>query len=404
MLAMLVALVFFTYVISLCSALLIIEFDGSWRPSPRDPAPGFRSAPVQACSASSSAALFLKEDESSADERLLAMGAKSLSGPLTSADAEYEGLLMGLEHLESLLLYHDSYAMEQQLIIRGDCKAVIDQLNSRSNPRKTEGYYTMAMEKIKRLRDRSSVIEIEHVGRENNILCDTLSKLVLNIEQTRVVESVQDVICMGEADSITKQITYTTNNVRKRSTKKKLFVPKSIHYAMVIEEIANCSRICVSSRLALACLLSKSAVRTQDVAILSQLSGFFLQSSRTIHKVLHSETTATATKETLRTLSILCEMLAMDFAGDKKGAEELQEKKRIILDADEDVIAKLNRNLDAIMEICTTNDKHEILFPYSEFTSELISGQKYSHQLRELSRSIDDVADLKLAVWLTNYS
>ena len=132
------ALYFFTYAISLCSALLIIEFDGSWRPSPRDPAPGFRPAPVQACSASASAsaALFLKEkDESSADERLLAIGAKSLSGTLTSADAEYEGLLMGLEHLESLLLYHDSYAMEQQLIIRGDCKAVIDQLNSRSNPR-----------------------------------------------------------------------------------------------------------------------------------------------------------------------------------------------------------------------------------------------------------------------------
>ncbi len=396
--ALMLALVFFTYAISPCSALLIIEFDGSWRPSPRDPAPGFRSAPVQACSASASAALFLKEtDESSADERLLAIGAKSLSGTLTSADAEYEGLLMGLEHFESLFLYHDSYAMEQQLIIRGDCKAVIDQLNSRSNPRKTEEYYTTAMEKIQRIRDRSSVMEtfFEHVGRENNILCDTLCKLVLNIEQTRVVESIQDVICMGEAESITKQITYTNNNVR---------VPKSIHYATVIEEIANCSRICVSSRLALACLLSKSAFRSQDASVLSQLSGFFLQSSRTIHKILHSETTAAATKETLRTLSILCEMLAMDFAGAKQDAEELQEKKRIILDVSEDVLTKLNRNLDAILEMCTMNNKHEILFPYSEFTSELFSGQQYSQQLRELSRSTDNVADLKLAVWLTiNY-
>ena len=304
------------------------------------------------------------------------------------------------------MLYHDSYAMEQQLIIRGDCKAVIDQLNSRSNPRKTEEYYTAAMEKIQRIQDRSSVMEtsFEHVGRENNILCDTLCKLVLNIEQTRVVESIQDVICMGEAESITKHITYTNNNIRKRSTKKNTFVPKSIHYATVIEEIANCSHICVSSRLALACLLSKSAVRTQDAAILSLLSGFFLQSSRAIHKILLSETTATAMKETLRTLSILCEMLAMDFAGAKQDTEESQEKKRIILDADEDVMTKLNRNLDAILEMCTTNNEHEILFPYSEFTSELIYGQKYSQQLRELSRSIDNVADLKLAVWLTiNY-
>ena len=76
-----------------------------------------------------------------------------------------------------------------------------------------------------------------------------------------------------------------------------------------------------------------------------------------------------------------------------------------LFDADEDAITKLNRNLDAVVELCTLNNRHEILFPYSEFTSELISGQKYSQQLRELSRSTDDVADLKLAVWLTiNYS
>eukprot|EP00985_Skeletonema_marinoi_P005910 scaffold2565_cov75-Skeletonema_marinoi.AAC.1 len=78
---------------SVCSALIILEFDGSWRPSPRDPIPGFRSQTAQASfsnTAAASAALFKSDGNSADEERLFAIGAKSLSGSRTSADAEYE--------------------------------------------------------------------------------------------------------------------------------------------------------------------------------------------------------------------------------------------------------------------------------------------------------------------------
>ena len=130
---------------------------------------------------------------------------------------------MGLEQLETELSSQDVLG-EQELIIRGDCKAVIDQMNSRSNPRKTEKYYEEAMQKIQLIRDCSSItgITFEHVPRDSNTLCDALCSLVLNINQKRIVTSVRDLICSGEEESLSKQNDVSVNNnMRKRNIKKK---------------------------------------------------------------------------------------------------------------------------------------------------------------------------------------
>jgi len=394
---------------SQCSALIVLVFDGSWRPSPRDPIPGFRSQTVQASfrnTAAASAALFKSDGNSADEERLFAIGAKSLSDSRTSADAEYEGLLMGLDQLETALSSQDDDVLlgeHQELIIRGDCKAVIDQLNSRSNPRKTEMYYKRSIEKILRIRDCSSVTKVafEHVPRESNMICDAMCKLVLNIDQKRVVASVQDLICSGEEDIISneKSTVPLSTNMRKRSMKKKSFRPKSKHYEVAMEEILNSSRICQSSRLALACLLSRSAVHTNDVAILLQLSDFFLQSSRMFAKMFWGDTSCiSATKDTLRTVSILCELLAMLFANAEEEAQKLRRKHKIIASEVEDLTEKLNEELDSIFELCTNNKKHnDALFPYSEvYTSKLIDEVNYHQQLLEWNELAN-----QSGVWLT---
>mmetsp|Transcript_2855 Transcript_2855/g.6068 ORF Transcript_2855/g.6068 Transcript_2855/m.6068 type:complete len:411 (-) Transcript_2855:36-1268(-) len=394
---------------SVCSALIILQFDGSWRPSPRDPIPGFRSQTVQASfsnTAAASAALFKSDGNSADEERLFAIGAKSLSDARTSADAEYEGLLMGLDQLETALSSQDDDVLlgeHQELIIRGDCKAVIDQLNSRSNPRKTEMYYKQSIEKILRIRDCSSVTKVafEHVPRESNMICDALCKLLLNIDQKRVVASVQDLICSGEEDIISneKSTIPLSTNMRKRSMKKKSFRPKSKHYEVAMEEILNSSRICQSSRLALACLLSRSAVHTNDVAILLQLSHFCLQSSRMFAKIYWGDTSSiTATKDALRTVSILCELLAMLFANAEEEAQKLKRKHKIVASEVEDLTEKLNEELDSIFELCTTNKNHnDALFPYSEvYASKLIDEVKYQQQLLEWNALAN-----RSGVWLT---
>jgi len=413
-------------IVSVCSAL-VLEFDGSFRPSPRDPIirGGFHSQTAQAFSSSTaaaSAALFRRSDvlhkykfhqsdvdddgNISADERLFAIGAKSLSNNIqTSADAEYEGLLMGLEQLETEMSSQDVLG-EQELIIRGDCKAVIDQMNSRSNPRKTEKYYEEAMQKIQLIRDCSSItgITFEHVPRDSNTLCDALCSLVLNINQKRIVTSVRDLIYLGEEESLSKQNDVSVNNnMRKRNIKKKLR-PKSNHYKVAKEEIMSSSRICQSSRLALACLLSKSAIRTKDVAILLQMSDFFLQFSRMFTKIYWVDTSGSlndATKETPRAVGILCELLAMLFVGAEQEAQLLRAKHKVTAREVEDLTEKLNEQLDLMLELCTTNKKQDdVLSPYSElFISELIDGLNYQRQLLEWNRLAND-SELQSGFWL----
>lgn len=407
---MLVLLLACTYAnASLCSALIILEFDGSWRPSPQDPIRGFRAQTAPCSTTASASAALLRSDVevgNSAEERLFAIGAKSLSDARTSADAEYEGLLMGLGQLEKIALSSNDVLGEQELIIRGDCKAVIDQLNSRSNPRKTEQYYEEALEKIQDIRDCSSVttITFEHVPRENNTLCDALCKLVSNIDQKRVVASIKDLICLGEEESLpTQNAVSCNNNIRKRSIKQKSFHLKSNHYEVAMEEIINSSRLCHSSRLALTCLLTKSAVQTKDVAVLLQMSNFFLQSSRMFTKIYWGGDTGsiTATKETLRTVSILSELFAMLFIGADQEVQQLRTKHKLIAHEEEN----MNDALDSILRLCTDNNKQDdVLFPYSEvFTSKLIDGLNYYQQMVEWNSLANECGLLqsKSGTWLT---
>ena len=397
----------------LASALIILEFDGSWRPSPLDPIPGFRcqTASSTTATAAASSALFRSDvnvDDNGKSARLFAIGAKSLSDTRTSADAEYKGLLMGLDQLEIALSSYDDDVLGEhhdiELIVRGDCKAVIDQLNSRSNPRKTEKYYEQAVEKINSMRHSSSVttVAFEHVPRESNTLCDTLCKLVLNIDQQRVVASVQDMICSGEEESLSKdeQNGIAIKNMRKRSIKKKLIRPKSKHYEVAMEEIHKSSRICQSSKLALACLLSRSAIRTNDTAILLQLSDFFLQTSRKFTKIYwgDSSSTTTASKETLQTVSILCELLAMQFIDAEDEVQQLRTKHNIM---SED--GGMQVKLDSILEFCTNaNEIQDVLLPYSNVvTSDIIDGEKYSQELIEWNRLASGMTDLQSGVWLS---
>ena len=131
---------------------------------------------------------------------------------MTSAHAEYEGLLLGLELLldmqspksstyASSLIFEDrknavSKLMnaEAHLIIQGDCKTVIDQLLGKSLPRKLRDPYQVARERINLLLQREVVIQTKnndynvntkfairikdvqfhHIPRQQNVLCDAV--------------------------------------------------------------------------------------------------------------------------------------------------------------------------------------------------------------------------------------
>lgn len=147
------------------SVLLVLQFDGSLRP-PRDP--GFPTQKLGRL-ASCSAAL-LKDD------RIVAVGGRTLPlfPGMTSADAEFEGLLMGLEFLCS-----DNRCDEEKLVVQGDCKVVIDLMNQQARPRKLESKYDAAVKCLGRLGVHD--IDFQHIMRESNGLCDSVCGKVIEM-------------------------------------------------------------------------------------------------------------------------------------------------------------------------------------------------------------------------------
>jgi ribonuclease HI len=97
---------------------------------------------------------------------------------MTSALAEYEGLLLGLdwlcEEMPSRLRQKDKGPSSNILLIQGDCKTVIDQLSGKSLSRKLQVQHRQALERLDRLQGIFDKMEFEHIPRSQNSVCDNL--------------------------------------------------------------------------------------------------------------------------------------------------------------------------------------------------------------------------------------
>ncbi len=95
------------------------------------------------------------------------MGVKRIRNSVTSADVEYEGLKLGIKWLvDHISGGRFMFGSDSTIYIRGDCKTVIDQMNSKSFPRKQRQHYNEASGLIQHLK-KGYEISFEHVSREN---------------------------------------------------------------------------------------------------------------------------------------------------------------------------------------------------------------------------------------------
>jgi len=360
---------FSLFIVAIGSLATVLQFDGSFRP-PKDPMPGFTysssvfgsdstkqlagSEKLASCSAAIS---LLSINDNEHAERLVAIGGRYLPNVpgITSADTEYEGLLLGLEWLvraisseqensSSISILNDLSNVEYQLarsklIIRGDCKTVIDQLKSRSVPRKMEAHYNLALDRIESLKDlyadyhqrttcdnflgtadvsipQELSVCFEHVPREENTFCDALCKLIINQKQAEIVKSIQDLIHLGEEDAAKSQYddcnnhnmdNYIKDKPIKKSKKKLSRLPKSVFFQQALGKIWHTPQLCHSSRIALACKLTEASIRQKDAVILSDISDFFLALSRQWSRIYYrADASDSVGRHTLKKVSIAC--------------------------------------------------------------------------------------------------
>ena len=196
---------------------LVLYFDGSWYP----PISASKSRRINssACIPSCSACCFIDRSpnnnwnndnncSSTDDLDLLAIGAKCLSKSscLSSAHAEYEGVILGLEMLIQLLskcinhddsishIYTDSKC---EVIIRGDCKTVIQQLQEVSVSRKLMAQYERYLG-LKRclLHSLSGIMDIslsyQLISREDNEFADYVGRKITYCVQDSLYEHLYD--------------------------------------------------------------------------------------------------------------------------------------------------------------------------------------------------------------------
>ena len=166
------------------SLLLILQFDGSLRP-PRDA--GF---PTQKLGRLASCSAVLLSDE----RRVMSLGGQlfPLVAGVTSAHAEFEGLLMGLEFLCQQHVNNDN-----SLLVEGDCRAVIDMMNRDALPRKLDAKFASAMHYVSKLDFVD--IQFKHIMRGCNQLSDSICQEVVNFA---VEQNMQELTCALESNAI----------------------------------------------------------------------------------------------------------------------------------------------------------------------------------------------------------
>eukprot|EP00977_Amphora_coffeiformis_P019891 scaffold7575_cov159-Amphora_coffeaeformis.AAC.6 len=170
---------FLFHVCYLVAGLIVVQFDGSFKVATVD---------GRTRMASAAATISYSHDDNQC-EQIWYIGGKhpDTSRIKTSAEAEFEGLILGLE---GLLAWQESLApfVDGGILVQGDCKTAIQQMQGRSRPRKLAHLCDHANELVQKI---PWPLQFEHCPREQNVLCDRLCFGLLASKQAFVVDAIR---------------------------------------------------------------------------------------------------------------------------------------------------------------------------------------------------------------------
>lgn len=190
-------------IIVILSTFLVIHFDGSLRVPPDlypDTVPSSMSSSFLSPVATCAAALF------SSDGSLLAIGGSHLDlfPTTTSAEVEYEGLIYGLRELSQLLsgpsFTTSSHTISSRtgpmcVVVKGDCKTVIDQMKGKAKPRKQRVQYIEAQSLVQELSEKfECACTFEHVNRDKNKISDHACRKIMEYIQLKEIQILDKMI------------------------------------------------------------------------------------------------------------------------------------------------------------------------------------------------------------------
>jgi len=260
---------------SLLSAFLVLYFDGSLR-IPADPN---KNMPTLVSSALSPLAACSTAVINERTHSVVALGGRDLlfDGQITSADVEYEGLILGLNCLLTMCEREAASIKNIEVTIRGDCKTVIDQMNAVSLPRKQKAYYNEALLIINKLKfDYEISLSFEHITRNLNELCDGMCKVILHHLQGSAIDNIMHSIQSVETEF--RPILLPEN-------KKKRFKFSETPFHFLLREVVGWSgHIPISLRPYILCEIALASNRTGDRVAMRQLGIAMLEEAQRLHQ------------------------------------------------------------------------------------------------------------------------
>ena len=326
-------------IFAVATAAIVLRFDGSLRTNPSSGG---------AIAASCSAAVLHNDDR-----EILALGGRSLSTDvvpaITSGEAEYGGLILGLEYVSKDLLQDhadndNTIGIEQlwhqeiighyddvvkpaapTLTIRGDCKTIIDHCQGFAVPRKLKPKYDVVTQKIEGVQNyvretlgRELQLSFEHVKRENNELCDAMCKLITTRSEEDVVSNIEKGI--GEASLVAASSIATLPKAAKNRRKY-----RESPFAHLLNQISGASNGILSTpiRLALYKHLARAALESDDVVALRLLGEVLGLESK--------ELLSCHPKDDLSTIALLFELTGLRQMKLVEEAERFERKHRHVL-------------------------------------------------------------------------
>ena len=200
-----VAVIVLLFSVPSSGLLILLQFDGSLRPPSDVGMPTCSLGKLAACACS----IRVMDSICNFPPIPLLLGGKGLSAAslLNSGDVEYEGLLLGLESLQMYLTEFAKFAHSNNftILIQGDCKSVLNQMNGRAIPRKLVRHHQRACAAVCSIKDEMLIVgisctfEYQHIPRTNNVLCDRVSASIIVQQQRMAINDVWNTVKLLES-------------------------------------------------------------------------------------------------------------------------------------------------------------------------------------------------------------
>jgi ribonuclease HI len=310
------------------SCLVIeLQFDGSLRP------PNDYGVPTTILGRMAACACTIRNSDDDDNCFPFIIGGKGLtaSSTTTSGEVEYEGLLFALTTLRGYVTTWQRRIKDRSgltIIVKGDCKTVIDQMSGKSNPRKMEHYYRRALAKVHEiereiLRTTGTHLErfqLLHIPRSGNVICDRVSACILVGQELKAYNDVCKDILNHEAFHVT-----TILDIWFQPGKSLIPLSKRPKLYRCMAELA----INVKDYDGLRTVVERYE---NDIRIM-ELNMIKAKKRRNVDSEVRHTSTSTYDDEKLEVITY--KILAMNALGRHKEAARLQHKKGILLKSKE---------------------------------------------------------------------